>query len=140
MVRNLLRRRPDVQSNIRRYNLADLWQLAPKKIGSSMIRSSCLTKYIRHTSCCRRLVQTKRTCRSLLGTWTTIRPHATIVHQANGVSDGRSSKGDRDVVLRPYQEECVQAVLQAFAQGRTQVGVSLATGSGKTVWGMPSAL
>lgn len=35
--------------------------------------------------------------------------------------------------LRPYQEECIESVLTAFAQGRRQVGVSLATGAGKTV-------
>jgi len=35
--------------------------------------------------------------------------------------------------LRDYQEECVQSVLAALRDGRRQVGISLATGSGKTV-------
>lgn len=35
--------------------------------------------------------------------------------------------------LRDYQEECVQTVVAALTEGRRQVGVSLATGSGKTV-------
>ncbi|EEB08892.2 ATP-dependent DNA helicase Irc3 [Schizosaccharomyces japonicus yFS275] len=35
--------------------------------------------------------------------------------------------------LRPYQEECIQSVLQSFAQGTRRVAISLATGSGKTV-------
>ncbi|KAL9056957.1 MAG: hypothetical protein Q9162_002623 [Coniocarpon cinnabarinum] len=46
-------------------------------------------------------------------------------HAANGTRHG--------LKLRPYQEECVLAVLEAFKEGRRQVGVSLATGSGKTV-------
>ncbi|KAK1826743.1 P-loop containing nucleoside triphosphate hydrolase protein [Podospora conica] len=35
--------------------------------------------------------------------------------------------------LRSYQEECIQAVLSSFDQGHKRLGVSLATGSGKTV-------
>lgn len=37
------------------------------------------------------------------------------------------------VKLRDYQEECIQTVLAAFEQGHKRVGISLATGSGKTV-------
>jgi primosomal protein N' len=35
--------------------------------------------------------------------------------------------------LRPYQEECVEAVLTAINEGKRRLGISLATGAGKTV-------
>ncbi|KAI9054999.1 hypothetical protein LZ554_002142 [Drepanopeziza brunnea f. sp. 'monogermtubi'] len=35
--------------------------------------------------------------------------------------------------LREYQEECIQAVLSHLKQGHKRLGISLATGSGKTV-------
>jgi len=35
--------------------------------------------------------------------------------------------------LRPYQEECVDACLQAIEEGKRRLGISLATGAGKTV-------
>ena len=35
--------------------------------------------------------------------------------------------------LRPYQEECVEACLKAIADGKRRLGISLATGAGKTV-------
>ncbi|KAH6856720.1 P-loop containing nucleoside triphosphate hydrolase protein [Chaetomium sp. MPI-CAGE-AT-0009] len=37
------------------------------------------------------------------------------------------------IVLRNYQEECIQSVLQSLENGHKRLGVSLATGSGKTV-------
>jgi hypothetical protein len=45
-------------------------------------------------------------------------------------SPGLPSKG---ITLRNYQLESIEAVLKAFEEGKRQVGVSLATGSGKTV-------
>jgi hypothetical protein len=38
--------------------------------------------------------------------------------------------------LREYQEECIQSVLSHLEKGHKRLGVSLATGSGKTV-GIP---
>jgi primosomal protein N' len=35
--------------------------------------------------------------------------------------------------LRPYQEECVEACLKAIGEGKRRLGISLATGAGKTV-------
>jgi ATP-dependent helicase IRC3 len=36
------------------------------------------------------------------------------------------------VVLRPYQEQALQACTDALAEGKSRIGVSLPTGSGKT--------
>ncbi|KAK0665920.1 putative ATP-dependent helicase IRC3 [Cercophora samala] len=37
------------------------------------------------------------------------------------------------IQLRAYQEECIQAVLTSITQGHKRLGISLATGAGKTV-------
>lgn len=44
----------------------------------------------------------------------------------------RTYTTSESVVLRPYQNECIQSCLDALASGSTRVGVSLPTGSGKT--------
>lgn len=41
--------------------------------------------------------------------------------------------GGSHVTLRKYQEECIQAVLASLEQGQKRIGISLATGAGKTV-------
>lgn len=37
------------------------------------------------------------------------------------------------IVLRDYQEECIQSVLRYVDEGHKRLGISLATGAGKTV-------
>lgn len=37
------------------------------------------------------------------------------------------------ILLRDYQEECIRSVLSYMEKGHKRLGVSLATGSGKTV-------
>lgn len=47
----------------------------------------------------------------------------------------RPQKGASPIVeLRPYQRESIDAVLEHLAKGEKRLGLSLATGSGKTVW------
>ncbi|RDW79629.1 p-loop containing nucleoside triphosphate hydrolase-25 [Coleophoma cylindrospora] len=47
------------------------------------------------------------------------------------ISPARHSKAP--IVLRNYQEECIQAVLAGQGEGQKRMGISLATGAGKTV-------
>lgn len=53
----------------------------------------------------------------------------TNVH--NFTTSGRCHKDG--IQLRPYQEESISSVLTSLAQGSRRLGLSLATGSGKTV-------
>jgi len=47
-------------------------------------------------------------------------------------SDLKSKQNGSDIVLRDYQEECVEACLAALREGTSRIGVSSPTGSGKT--------
>jgi ATP-dependent helicase IRC3 len=44
-----------------------------------------------------------------------------------------NSNGTSGIQLRPYQEESITSVLTSLSQGARRLGLSLATGSGKTV-------
>jgi ATP-dependent helicase IRC3 len=43
------------------------------------------------------------------------------------------AKAPLKIQLRNYQEECIQAVISNLEQGHKRLGISLATGAGKTV-------
>lgn len=45
----------------------------------------------------------------------------------------RPTNAPVSVQLREYQEECIQSVLSYLKKGHKRLGISLATGSGKTV-------
>ena len=51
----------------------------------------------------------------------------------HGSAPDRSPLSSTAMQLRPYQEECIEAVLGHLSAGHRRLGVSLATGSGKTV-------
>ncbi|KAI2635252.1 P-loop containing nucleoside triphosphate hydrolase protein [Xylaria nigripes] len=57
----------------------------------------------------------------------------TRLPQARLISTPMQTRSFHHVQLREYQEECIQAVLSSFDHGHKRVGISLATGSGKTV-------
>lgn len=50
--------------------------------------------------------------------------HACKPLRARGISSA--------VILRPYQEQCLDACTDALATGASRIGVSLPTGAGKT--------
>jgi superfamily II DNA or RNA helicase len=61
--------------------------------------------------------------------WTGIQCRIPIRKQ----SSIRFSSGLAPLRLRDYQEECIKSVLSYLKNGHKRLGVSLATGSGKTV-------
>ncbi|KAI9805974.1 MAG: hypothetical protein M1825_000588 [Sarcosagium campestre] len=57
-----------------------------------------------------------------------------LVHAARHASASRAAVGTSiPVQLRQYQEDCIQSVLSYLNKGHKRLGISLATGSGKTV-------
>ena len=60
------------------------------------------------------------------------RRYLATVSQTNSVGNTIQS-GPIRIRLREYQEECIQSVLSHLNEGHKRLGISLATGSGKTV-------
>jgi ATP-dependent helicase IRC3 len=52
---------------------------------------------------------------------------------ASTLATTNHSNGTSNIQLRPYQEESITSVLTSLSQGARRLGLSLATGSGKTV-------
>lgn len=71
-----------------------------------------------------------RPSRGLLSSKPTGLPHTRLVSNSTGASQNPPFQPVR---LREYQEECIQSVLASFQNGHKRVGISLATGAGKTV-------
>ena len=57
--------------------------------------------------------------------------HSTRESSTSSISN--SSNATTGIQLRPYQEESITSVLTSLSQGARRLGLSLATGSGKTV-------
>ncbi|KAH8889688.1 P-loop containing nucleoside triphosphate hydrolase protein [Thozetella sp. PMI_491] len=60
---------------------------------------------------------------------------STSIHTAPGTPNRTSQPPGlgQPIRLRDYQEECIQSVLSSLGKGHKRLGISLATGSGKTV-------
>lgn len=58
-----------------------------------------------------------------------------VIHRslATVVTNSPLVAREETVRLREYQEECIQSVLSYLGKGHKRLGISLATGSGKTV-------
>jgi superfamily II DNA or RNA helicase len=61
------------------------------------------------------------------------RPSAVRRTLATVVHSGPPIVHEQAIRLRQYQEECIQSVLSYLEKGHKRLGISLATGSGKTV-------
>lgn len=81
----------------------------------------------------RRAVQSLYTSISARPTW----PHRLYIRNLATTSSTATTEvaaaPNTTIRLREYQEECIQSVLSFLAKGGRRAGVSLATGSGKTV-------
>ena len=59
--------------------------------------------------------------------------HASLFATASPGHEPPSHNLNNPVKLRDYQQECIQSVIRSLKKGSKRVGISLATGSGKTV-------
>ena len=61
--------------------------------------------------------------------------HVPTVRSIATTQGGLGDSGRIAIKLREYQEECIASVLASLRIGQKRLGISLATGSGKTVSG-----
>ncbi|KAK2806665.1 hypothetical protein FQN51_006633 [Onygenales sp. PD_10] len=83
----------------------------------------------------RRLTRCIRELRfaALYGSQPAHRRWAASVATANAIKPPGPLFTSSEIRLRDYQEECIQSVLSYLSKGEKRLGISLATGSGKTV-------
>jgi ATP-dependent helicase IRC3 len=62
-----------------------------------------------------------------------LKPQATSRSLATALNSTAPVLHEEAIQLRSYQEECIQSVLSYLRKGHKRLGISLATGSGKTV-------
>jgi superfamily II DNA or RNA helicase len=67
---------------------------------------------------------------------------AGVTTEAQAEIDAETSfpEAARKLRLRDYQLDCIKSVTHALKNGHKRVGISLATGSGKTVGSLPGTL
>lgn len=91
-------------------------------------RSMSVCPTCRHTSTSTRVSKTLNPIVRLL-------PQSTkpgVSENDTAAQVGESSSSSSPIILRPYQESAIDACLSAIAAGKTRIGVSSPTGSGKT--------
>jgi len=75
----------------------------------------------------------QRTCRAQGFSKIRSRQLCTTSHRATSAVPRQPIPEITKLQLRDYQEECIQSVLSSFDNGHKRLGISLATGAGKTV-------
>lgn len=103
--------------------------------GSRLLRltSACPRRYLRSAGLS--ALQARVGVRSFASRKTKKTPKAEIRNE----TQNNEAPSTPAVQLRDYQRECIESVVSAFKNGHKRVGISLATGGGKTVSWLSSA-
>jgi len=95
--------------------------------GPALVYEPIVKTSLRMLAVARCLASRSRISKYVVGPLTVRRALATVVNS------GPPIVHEQAVRLRQYQEDCIQSVLSYLEKGHKRLGVSLATGSGKTV-------
>lgn len=96
-------------------------------IGPALVYGPIAKTSLRMLAVARCLASRSRASKYVVGPLTVRRALATVVNS------GPPIVHEQTIRLRQYQEDCIQSVLSYLEKGHKRLGVSLATGSGKTV-------